>query len=427
MHYPLKNLKRASDMICLSTEEKEYMRAQIFERINASERAQAAARPRRSSYSFIFSMRYAVSLALVLVILAGGSTAYAAQGALPGETLYPVKVYVNENVQGALAVSDQAKLSYHTQIAEVRLAEAETLASQGKLDATTTQEIEQNLDTHVAQADAIVNQLQNNDPGDAADASVVLDSSLAAHGAILDHLGNGSQDNSTKENAHQIAERILTRDDTTEGSGDTGSDAVVAVAATPTAPPMHAMAFSTSVASTSGSEGSTSSDTVVSLRAKSTTGSSSTSSVSSKTASTTARKIALQFQKRAAEQLSDAQSSYDDAKDSLAATTSDKVESELTDLTTRMDAGGQNITDGNYDAARATFTGVIQDSVELSALIDASKQFDQDFIRSSWRGGDGSNDGLVEGAATSSSSVSSSTPPQKFNNGRGRGHGGNQD
>jgi len=57
--------------------------------------------------------------------------------------LYPVKVYVNENVQGALAVSDEAKLSYHTDIAEVRLEEAEALASQGKLDASTTRKLRQ--------------------------------------------------------------------------------------------------------------------------------------------------------------------------------------------------------------------------------------------------------------------------------------------
>ena len=45
------------------------------------------------------------ALALVLC----GGTAYAAESALPGDILYPVKLHVDETVQGAFAVTDAEK------------------------------------------------------------------------------------------------------------------------------------------------------------------------------------------------------------------------------------------------------------------------------------------------------------------------------
>ncbi|HWB33753.1 MAG TPA: DUF5667 domain-containing protein, partial [Candidatus Paceibacterota bacterium] len=205
MTNPLNKLTTTAHGIRLSHDEKAVMRARLFEAMEGATYAPVRRTTVRSSYS-IFSMRFAMPIAaLLLLVFAGGGTAFAAQGALPGSALYPIKIYVNENVEGALAVTDAAKASYNISVAQTRLEEAETLASQGKLDATTTQQLQANLDAHVAQAQASAASLAASDPTAAVEAQVTLDSSLAAHGSILAGIGDTSTDTATQENAAVLA------------------------------------------------------------------------------------------------------------------------------------------------------------------------------------------------------------------------------
>src|SRR5581483_8271791 len=135
----------------LSRDEKQRMRMHVYDAVESShfEPAPQVAQVRRvrSVYVF-FSPRLASALAAVLIIVLGSGTAYASEGALPGDALYAVKVHGTEPALGALAVSDEAKAQWHATVAQTRLEEAETLASQGKLDATTSQELAANFDEH---------------------------------------------------------------------------------------------------------------------------------------------------------------------------------------------------------------------------------------------------------------------------------------
>ena len=119
MHDPLNKLKQAADAIRLSHDEKAIMRANLFAAIDAAKYTPVL--QVRTAYVWA-SWRYSASFALLLVFVLGGGTAYAAQGALPGGLLYPVKVYVNESVAEALATSPEAKLSFHASRAEERTA-----------------------------------------------------------------------------------------------------------------------------------------------------------------------------------------------------------------------------------------------------------------------------------------------------------------
>ena len=51
-----------------------------------------------------------------------------AEDALPGDTLYPIKVRINEEVRGALSSSPYAKIEWETERMERRLAETQVLA-----------------------------------------------------------------------------------------------------------------------------------------------------------------------------------------------------------------------------------------------------------------------------------------------------------
>jgi hypothetical protein len=83
---------------------------------------------------FIWRQSWSVAVAAVLIIvLTGSSTVIASSNALPDEPLYPVKL-ATEDMKLAFAVSDTQKAQVHTQLAETRAVEVETMADQGKTE-----------------------------------------------------------------------------------------------------------------------------------------------------------------------------------------------------------------------------------------------------------------------------------------------------
>ncbi len=79
-----------------------------------------------TSHIHIFSRLAALSL--IAVILGGGGISAAASKALPGETLYKVKIHVNEEVKGFFAVTPKQKLVFQEARLEERFKEIRFLA-----------------------------------------------------------------------------------------------------------------------------------------------------------------------------------------------------------------------------------------------------------------------------------------------------------
>jgi len=83
---------------------------------------------------------------LLLALMVGmGGTSFAAQGAVPGDLLYPVKVHVNENVRSSLAVGADAEAQLQAQFLAERLQEAEKLAAEGKLKGEVAADVKTNI------------------------------------------------------------------------------------------------------------------------------------------------------------------------------------------------------------------------------------------------------------------------------------------
>lgn len=89
-----------------------------------------------------------VGVAVLVLAMSGGVVA-AAERSLPGDFLYPVKIHVNESIEGSLKVTPQAKAQFQEKKVVRRLKEAEALAVQGKLDNTTRVQIEREFDKNV--------------------------------------------------------------------------------------------------------------------------------------------------------------------------------------------------------------------------------------------------------------------------------------
>lgn len=138
--------------------------------------------------AFIFRRRLAPAI-LILALFAGAGVSYAAEGALPGDALYPVKVSVNEEVRGAFAVSLEARVGWQTRRVERRLEEAVALAASGHITPEASAALARNLDIQATEAAYAISELEQKEPDEALAAGSNFDATLIAHGDILDELG----------------------------------------------------------------------------------------------------------------------------------------------------------------------------------------------------------------------------------------------
>ncbi|TSC63209.1 MAG: hypothetical protein Athens041674_273 [Parcubacteria group bacterium Athens0416_74] len=173
-----------------------------------------------------FSNYRFVPATLAMVFVVGLGTAYAAEGALPGEPLYAVKLNVNESVKGALAVSDASEASWHTEKLERRLVEAEVLVAEGKLTPVAQAQLESEIEDTVVSFDAHVEKLSKSD-GEAAVAAVQsdLEASLIGHAEVLVALSSSDDDDGA---AQPIIRSILSKAEAAQASRASHEAALVA-------------------------------------------------------------------------------------------------------------------------------------------------------------------------------------------------------
>lgn len=156
--------------------------------------------PQRTSFiASLFNVRLSsMTAALLIALMIGGGTSYAAESSLPGDLLYGVKTEINENVQSAFAFSAKAEAELQARLAEERLREAEELAARGELDAEASAEIGTRLRAHYESATE--NSTEATADGDAETAFKVqasLESTFRAYAGILGTLSVGKEETAT--------------------------------------------------------------------------------------------------------------------------------------------------------------------------------------------------------------------------------------
>lgn len=111
------------------------------------------------SYSVLsrFNFRFSTMKATLLIalVLAGGGTSLAAENAVPGDALYPVKVHFNEGVKSAFAIGADSEARLQAKLLEERLAEAEALAAEGRLEGETAADVRAGINTQLARTLAV--------------------------------------------------------------------------------------------------------------------------------------------------------------------------------------------------------------------------------------------------------------------------------
>lgn len=80
-----------------------------------------------------FRNKKTLSVFVMAGLLMGSTLSFAAENTAPGDLLYPIKVGINEQVRGIVAITPKAKADWEVQLAERRLKEMEKLAIEANI------------------------------------------------------------------------------------------------------------------------------------------------------------------------------------------------------------------------------------------------------------------------------------------------------
>ncbi len=166
-----------------------------------------------TAFSFVSSFRknhlfYYTAISL-FIILSGGGVVVASKGSLPGNILYNLKVSVVEPITGTFIFSPEAKIKYESGLAVKRLVEAETLATENKLDPAKEKQLNDLLISHTTALDkalASVDQTQATEDEQVSEVVSNFHAEMNAHAKILDLITTSqSSDNiQTQQNERNI-------------------------------------------------------------------------------------------------------------------------------------------------------------------------------------------------------------------------------
>lgn len=142
-------------------------------------------------YQYVSQRKFVPSVALLFVLVCTGGVSLAAEGSLPGDALYSLKVNVNESVKSFVAVTPEAKAKFALEVTDKRLKEAAILSQSGKLNTQTGEIIKKQLNRQANQVKfQVASLVSTNNLRAAQEIAVNFESSLRAHELILERISD---------------------------------------------------------------------------------------------------------------------------------------------------------------------------------------------------------------------------------------------
>lgn len=188
MKNPIDQFFKDADEVRLSDESKGRLRERLIRNMKAQPVIRSPYQKLIgiiSPYTIVFR-RPALTLSVVLLVVVGGSvTAFAAVGSLPGDTLYPIKVDVIEPVRGFMAASPRAKAVWHASVIETRLNEVEELAKKDELTHESVEKSRERFDRSIQEAQLKIQEVSHSDPVAANEIDELLEESINSHEKVL--------------------------------------------------------------------------------------------------------------------------------------------------------------------------------------------------------------------------------------------------
>lgn len=189
-----KQFSSITKIISLSDEEKHVMRSHLLSRMrNGRETVFAQQGFFVSLLSILLPLRAPV-MGLLGIFVVTSTIVYSAEYTLPGDTLYPIKVEVNERLWGLTAVSYEAQAEWSVKRTTRRLQELEQLATTGSLDEKARNELTSRFEQQAAEANKAIVKLKTEQIDRAANTSSQLEFSLRIHERMLTQVAQRRED-----------------------------------------------------------------------------------------------------------------------------------------------------------------------------------------------------------------------------------------
>lgn len=122
--------------------------------------------------------RFAIFIVILFFL---GGVAYSAEGSIPGDFLYSVKILVNENIEKAVAVTDKSRAELEATLASHRLLEIEKLAARNKLTTGTLKELHARFDENIKKFKEITLKIEARDATGVTEIRSDLEVTLTLH------------------------------------------------------------------------------------------------------------------------------------------------------------------------------------------------------------------------------------------------------
>ncbi len=145
--------------VTLSEEEKERMKTFLSSYIDLKPAKEKPVKSKWFADAPLFFRIAAPAFALAIFFVSGG--AVMAEKSLPGDSLYALKTTF-EDVRGRLIVSPESKIRWNTARVERRLAEAQSLASNGRLSKEVAAGLAENVDSYTTSIEGGLSDLRSN-------------------------------------------------------------------------------------------------------------------------------------------------------------------------------------------------------------------------------------------------------------------------
>ncbi len=189
MNKNFKQLMKQSRAIALRDTDREQMRTHF---VNLLGLDADSVKPRTFWHTILISHRHAgIAFGLVILLIAATTgVAAAAEGSIPGDTLYPIKIHVTEELRSALARKPESKAEWETKRVERRLSEAEkVITNTKKPNPQALKTIQANIVTHTQKIQQSIDEMERKGQVKAAaQASSDIEAPLNAHKQILREL-----------------------------------------------------------------------------------------------------------------------------------------------------------------------------------------------------------------------------------------------
>ncbi len=155
-----------------------------------------------ASFFSIFGSRTVAAGLLIAMLFSGAGVSYAAEGTVPGDLLYQVKVSVNEEVAAVFNISSEARAEWEAERASRRLEEVTTLSLAGGLTPQFEDALVKRFEQHSEKAAEALEAIEQDDESLALNLAQDFESRLSAQGELLHEIDDVEE---------KLAEKIRTK------------------------------------------------------------------------------------------------------------------------------------------------------------------------------------------------------------------------